>query len=267
MDIREAAFTGDVDALRSFIEANDIDINNQHPINLWTALHWAVKGGYTRAVEYLCRKGADVNIRNKDGNRPLDMELTPEIAGIFGVKASKEQIDSQAKENHLSFPIQGTKPRVHWSGPEPKLGLQETGPRSETDFQFSGMERSDLRYNVSGPVPGTFATPFPGHIPGYYLDPALAIGSQPMGDIDRQRGSELCLMARLEYEEHWIEFPLTERTHSCLTKRLIQELQLNEEKDTIRYIVKSRNILVRNDWDVSRLQNGEELTIKLWNKQ
>ena len=48
--LREAASYGDVETIEKLI-AEGVDINNQHKINGWTALHWAVKRDQTNAVK------------------------------------------------------------------------------------------------------------------------------------------------------------------------------------------------------------------------
>ena len=48
--LREAACYGDVESIQKLI-AEGVDINNQHKINGWTALHWAAKRQMTNVVK------------------------------------------------------------------------------------------------------------------------------------------------------------------------------------------------------------------------
>jgi len=244
MDVREAAYTGDVDALRKFVEEFGTDINDQQPINQWTALHWAVKGGYARAVHYLCSHGADVNIKNKDGKRPIDMELTPEIAAIFGLTTIPEKEGNDPNLPHQTVSMQGTKPRAHWYSSEQIKPNLERHPSMENtgipNSQFPEIGQSNYHFPAS-PVP-------------------MPLNS---GDYGRLLTTELCLRAKIDQDEYWIEFPLRERSFSALQEILTQELGIDSKKQSIQYIIKVPNVLVRNDWDVSRLQFEQELLIRL----
>ena len=48
--LREAACYGDVEIIEKLI-AEGVDINNQHKVNGWTALHWASKRDQTNVVK------------------------------------------------------------------------------------------------------------------------------------------------------------------------------------------------------------------------
>ncbi|GFR92099.1 ankyrin repeat protein, partial [Elysia marginata] len=39
----------------------------------WTPLHYAIRGKHLKVVEWLLYAGADVNIKNKDEESPLDV--------------------------------------------------------------------------------------------------------------------------------------------------------------------------------------------------
>ena len=46
----EAACVGDVEAVEKLLEAGS-DVNSRHPVNGWTALHWAAKRNHLKVVE------------------------------------------------------------------------------------------------------------------------------------------------------------------------------------------------------------------------
>lgn len=71
-DLWNAARRGDVAAMEKHLEKTDID---QLDGMGSTALSWAVGLGRVDAVKLLLEKGADVNVRNLDGTRPLDHTL------------------------------------------------------------------------------------------------------------------------------------------------------------------------------------------------
>ena len=51
--LREAACMGDTETLNSLIR-NGVDVNDQHKMNGWTALHWAAKRNEIQAIKVSC---------------------------------------------------------------------------------------------------------------------------------------------------------------------------------------------------------------------
>lgn len=49
-----------------------------------TALHWACKRNHMAVVQYLVEKGADKNVKNKDGHIPAQLTSNEEIRQILG---------------------------------------------------------------------------------------------------------------------------------------------------------------------------------------
>jgi Protein kinase domain/Ankyrin repeats (3 copies) len=66
-----AAADGDVDEVAFMLSIGDIDVNEGDYDNR-TALHLAAGEGREEVVKLLCEKGANVNIEDRWGNRPLD---------------------------------------------------------------------------------------------------------------------------------------------------------------------------------------------------
>jgi hypothetical protein len=71
-DIREAAFSNDIERLKYFVEVVGIDVNEPNAVNGWTgafcddsiyvpysclALHWACRGDNLESAQYLIAKG------------------------------------------------------------------------------------------------------------------------------------------------------------------------------------------------------------------
>ena len=52
------------------ILSRGINVNSQHDINGWTALHWAAKRNHLNIVNLLCNHGADKNIKTNKGELP-----------------------------------------------------------------------------------------------------------------------------------------------------------------------------------------------------
>jgi len=73
--LREAACFGDIEGVKELI-SRAVNVNSQHDINGWTALHWAAKRNHLNIVNLLCNHGADKNISTNKGE--LASQLTTE---------------------------------------------------------------------------------------------------------------------------------------------------------------------------------------------
>ena len=67
-----AASEGDVEEVKAILEFGNVDLKNHGDYDRRTALHLAAGEGRSEIVELLCQAGADVNVRDRWGNRPLD---------------------------------------------------------------------------------------------------------------------------------------------------------------------------------------------------
>lgn len=66
-----AAADGDLDEVRLLLSIGDVNVN-EGDYDRRTALHLAAGEGRDEVVELLCEAGADVNVEDRWGNRPLD---------------------------------------------------------------------------------------------------------------------------------------------------------------------------------------------------
>ena len=66
-----AASEGDLEEVQALLEYGNVDVNIGD-YDKRTALHLAAGEGRPAMVEYLCQKGADVNVCDRWGSRPLD---------------------------------------------------------------------------------------------------------------------------------------------------------------------------------------------------
>jgi len=73
--LREAACFGDIDGVKELL-SHGVNVNAQHEINGWTALHWAAKRNHLNIVNLLCNHGADKNIPTNKGE--VAAQLTSE---------------------------------------------------------------------------------------------------------------------------------------------------------------------------------------------
>jgi len=67
--LREAACFGDIDGVKELINKG-VNVNSQHDINGWTALHWAAKRNHLNIVNKLLNHGADKSIKTNKGEMP-----------------------------------------------------------------------------------------------------------------------------------------------------------------------------------------------------
>jgi len=66
-----AASEGDMEEVQAFLDFGSIDLN-QGDYDHRTALHLAAGEGHLEIVRMLCEAGADVNVEDRWGHRPLD---------------------------------------------------------------------------------------------------------------------------------------------------------------------------------------------------
>lgn len=66
-----AASEGDMEEVKALLEYGNIDLN-KGDYDKRTALHTAAAEGRSEIVRLLCKAGANVNVRDRWGNRPLD---------------------------------------------------------------------------------------------------------------------------------------------------------------------------------------------------
>jgi hypothetical protein len=70
-DLRKAASLGDNDSIKAFL-ASGCNINEQDPVEGFTALHCAVLDEKIESIKLLLANGADVSIKDNDGDTPYD---------------------------------------------------------------------------------------------------------------------------------------------------------------------------------------------------
>ncbi|KAG0215469.1 ankyrin repeat-containing domain protein [Mortierella sp. GBAus27b] len=82
-----AASDGDLEAVKKFVEERGVSVDAQDEYG-YSALHAAASYGYTELIEYLLGKGANVNIQDPDGDTPLFVCETVEMAQLLIAKGA-----------------------------------------------------------------------------------------------------------------------------------------------------------------------------------
>lgn len=95
-----------VEMLEVFID-NGANVDAVDDVRGWSLLFWAVAHCNTKAVQLLVKKGADVNLTDKDGYTPLHLAQTPIIAQILIDKGAN--VKARGKDGntplHMLYPI------------------------------------------------------------------------------------------------------------------------------------------------------------------
>jgi len=228
--LREAACFGDIDGVKELLSRN-VNVNAQHDINGWTALHWAAKRNHLNIVNLLCNHGADKNIPTNKGE--VAAQLTGE--GVIKVllnamkggaaggrspsppppKNIKKEKELPITPNYISNPVLGY-----------KVDLEEQN-MTEITPRFKEKRQKFNNHN------------------GYSLDPSELILKI------RQAGTD----GDQDFIE--IELPRDALTLEYLTVMGCEELGL--EPKSIDRVRKMPNTRLRRNKEVERLEDFQEI--------
>lgn len=101
-----AASEGDLEEVQALVSHGTVDIN-QGDYDKRTALHLAAGEGRHNVVQFLCEAGADVNVQDRWGNRPLDDAMSSNQASCiqilekYGGKVSRSSITTSMGQEAL----------------------------------------------------------------------------------------------------------------------------------------------------------------------
>ncbi|KAI9555113.1 hypothetical protein GHT06_017628 [Daphnia sinensis] len=161
--LREAACYGDLEAVKTLLKKG-VNINSQHSINGWTALHWAAKRNQLDVAHCLLTNGAEKNVESFAKETPADLSTSPAILNLLGSPLMRTKTE-EAEQNtitphYLAQSNTGYKVDTH----EPtKLSLTlpngsdlvkqkelvfklRIAYSTDTDFIEVEIERSELNY-------------------------------------------------------------------------------------------------------------------------
>lgn len=103
-----AASEGDLDEVQALVEFGNVDLN-QGDYDKRTALHLAAGEGQAHIVQALCEAGADANVQDRWGNRPLDDAKSSEYSNCveilerYGAKHGASEVSTMGKEALLDL--------------------------------------------------------------------------------------------------------------------------------------------------------------------
>ena len=115
-----------------------MNVNSQHDINGWTALHWAAKRNHLNIVNKLLNHGADKSIKTNKGEIPASLTSENVIKVLLSANVNTGTSPAPAKEeklaitpNYIKNPVLAYK--VDTSSPKEKEAsvIQEKRPRLE----------------------------------------------------------------------------------------------------------------------------------------
>ncbi|XP_022108404.1 ankyrin repeat domain-containing protein 40-like isoform X2 [Acanthaster planci] len=101
---REAASIGDQDMLDKLLQLG-VNVNAQHRINGWTALHWASKRGHPTIVRHLLTNGADRSLTNGKGETAAQLTDKEEIHSLLGELVLKVRVANSAETDFIEIEI------------------------------------------------------------------------------------------------------------------------------------------------------------------
>ncbi|EDV28293.1 uncharacterized protein TRIADDRAFT_53777 [Trichoplax adhaerens] len=225
--LRECACLGEKDTVQLLVQRG-VNINSQHKINGWTALHWAACRGHNDIVAYLLSEGAEPSLLTKSGETAAQLSSSEEIkvmlnnaAGVSDIGASP---NNSPKTNKTELPIT---PNYMQNPPFPYSNTTVT----ETTVSQNGRSTSPPKSIVTV-------------------------------------GGELLVKVRIANsgEEDFVEVELDRfnLTYESLFDRCCEELDLS--KSAVKKIRKLPNILIRKDKDLQRLTDNQELEVVLLNR-
>ena len=138
----EAASAGDEEEVRALLEFGNINID-QGDYDRRTALHLAAGEGRVKIVELLCKAGANVNVEDRWGNRPLNDAKKAGQNSAEIVKLLKEYGGKSANIFHLNNTNQTNQHKTSSSGTiaywPPEMFAEGAVPTPATDMWAAGV--------------------------------------------------------------------------------------------------------------------------------
>lgn len=237
--LREAACFGDEEAVCKLVEKG-VNVNSQHEINGWTAMHWAAKRGHANIVSYLINHGADRNIPTKKGELASSLTDNDEICKLLGgAHTNKSEEKLPIVPNYIAYPPLTYKVDINSS----------TSPLTKTSSMMNGILGSPN-------VPSSSSSSILKDLP-------------TISTFRQSTTDELVLKVRIAHTSDpdfiEVELPVHDLSYSRLARVCSEELGI--DPGHILKIRKLPDTILRKDKDIHRLQNFQELELVMSNQK
>ena len=256
--LREMACTGCIEKMEVLVRAG-VNVNSQNAVNGWAALHWAARRNHTHAVSYLLQSGADSTIRTVKGELAIDVTKSEDIKQMLSGKANKTVTGNVTLIPSISEWVENSSP-AHAAKFIPNYISNPEFPYSEGPLEFANrlnIQRSPIAQMNTGLTCSTQA------VNDNKCDDNKVVLSEP--PACSLHDSVLVLRCRVAHSEEK-DFIEIELDKNCLTFEALVETctsELNVDKGKLEKIRKLPNTIVRNDCDVKRLMQFQEIEIVL----
>ena len=89
----------------ALFQAGVVDVNSQHRINKWTALHWAAKRNNSEIVKILVENGAEKLMENDKGEIAAQLTTSDEVRRLLGWRG-EEKTEQNFVPNETVLPTE-----------------------------------------------------------------------------------------------------------------------------------------------------------------
>lgn len=252
--LREVCCIGDLEKVIVLV-GHGVNVNSQNKVNGWTGLHWAAKRNHKHVVSYLLNNGVDLSICTFKKELALDLTQSKDIktllarVGEESARVARDDVSGGLQE--LPAPVAVFVPNyVQY----PQF------PYSESADEFA--QRVGIQLNATSTVDSSSG--FVGK-DDFFHEPNSKQMEQPERKASPEDERTLVLKFRIaeSEEKDFIEIELDRKCSSfsamvdaCLT-------EFGVDKSKLKKIRKLPNTIVRNDRDMKRLTQFQEMEIIL----
>lgn len=237
--LREAACFGDIDGVKELI-TKGVNVNSQHDINGWTALHWAAKRNHLNIVNKLLNHGADKAIKTNKGEMPAALTSEGVIKVLLSANLNSAPVSpappAAAPVKEKELPITPNYIR------SPVLGYKV----DTRDKEMTPVQEKKPRMEVT-----TGHNPPPAH----------------RRQVLTTLGHEMILKVRVADTEDpdYIEIELPGDSLTLDTLTLVAASELGVQTDQVDRVRRMPNTRLRRDKEVARLPDYQEIELVLRN--
>lgn len=243
--LREVCCLGDLEKVKILV-GRGVNVNSQNKVNGWTGLHWAAKRNHKDLVSYLLSKKADASILTFQKESAIDLTQDKEIKQLLSAQGEEITLggDCTDTDDSQELPI-----KVEFV---PNYILNPDFPYSESAAEFArrlGIHHSPMRTSASNSE-------------GFNKSHALSNCNDKQLTPEENEG-DLVLKFRIagSDEKDFIEIELDRQCISFTALVDICLKEFNVERSKLKKIRKMPNTIVRNDRDVKRLKQFQEMEI------